>query len=232
MKRSILILSLIILSMHLLASEYTNRTIKLPTFTKIAIIGGYKILVVQSSTPMLVINGKTSIVQKVKVTVRDGLLMIETPKFKDRRMRVKSDEIPTIQLSFKSINNLFADGSVDITSSTPLKFKNLTIMLKGSSKMNLSLSCNSLELGTSGATYIKLKGIAKSFYLHMRGAGMFDGYSLITKKTQVVIDGTGKARVNAQEKLSGQINGFGTLYYKGYPTIEVSKNFGIVKQIP
>jgi len=232
MKRSLLILAFTTLTMHLFASECTSRTIKLPAFNKIAIIGGYKISVVQSNTPTLVITGKTAIVQKIKVSVRDGLLMVEMPKYKDRRMRVKSDEIPTIRLSFKRINNLFADGFVDISSVRQLRFGNLTVRLKGSSKMNISLSCSYLELETNGATYINLQGVAKSLNLHMRGAGMFDGYNLVTQKTDVTIDGTGKARINAQEKLSGQINGFGTLFYKGNPTVDVSKNFGIVKQLP
>jgi hypothetical protein len=232
MRRALLVLTILTLPICLLASEVSSKTIKLPAFNRIAIIGSYKIQMDQTSHPSLNISGQPSIVNRVRVTVRNGLLMVEMPKQRDRRMRLRSAEIPTIHLSFSSINNLFIDGSAAITSPRPLKFGHLGLTLKGASKLGVTLICRSLTLETSGATYIKIKGTATTFALHMKGSGMFDGYNLVTQHAQVTIEGTGKARINAQERLTGTISVFGTLFYKGNPAVNVSKNLGILKQIP
>ncbi|WP_320053486.1 head GIN domain-containing protein [uncultured Acetobacteroides sp.] len=232
MRRALLVLTILTLPIYLFASEVTSKTIKLPAFNRIAIVGSYKIRMVQTSNPALTISGQASIVERINVSVRDGLLMVEMPKQRDRRMRLKSAEIPTLHLSFRSINNLFIDGSANITSPRPLKFENLELMLKGASKLGVALVCSNLTIETSGAAYLKIKGTSRTFVLRMKGSGMFDGYNLVTEKAKVIIEGTGKARINAQERLSGSISVFGTLFYKGNPIVDVSKNFGIVKQIP
>ena len=232
MRRTLLLLFLIALPAFLLASDITSKTIQLPAFNRIAIVGSYKIRMEQSDKPFLVIGGQASIIGRVKVSIREGLLLIEMPKLRDRRMRLKSAEIPSLTLSFKSINNLFIDGYADITSPHPLKFDSFGLTLKGSSKMEMAIACNHLTLETSGATYIKIKGTSKTISLRMKGSGMFDGYNLVTQKAIVTIEGTGKARINAIEKITGSISVFGTLFYKGNPIVDVSKNFGIVKQIP
>lgn len=232
MRRALILLSLLTLPVFLHASDITSKTIQLPAFNRIAIVGSYKIRMEQSDKPNLVIGGQASIIGRVKVSVREGLLLIEMPKLLDRRMRLKSAEIPSLILSFKSIINLFIDGYADISSPHPLKFDSFGLTLKGSSKLVMAIACNNLALETSGATYIKIKGTAKAFSLRMKGSGMFDGYSLVTQRAKVTIEGTGKARINAVEKITGTISVFGTLFYKGNPIVEVSKNFGIVKQIP
>jgi Protein of unknown function (DUF2807). len=232
MRRALLVLTILTLPIYLLASEVTSKAIKLPAFNRIAIVGSYNIYMMQTSTPILQISGQTRIVERINVSVRNGLLLVEMPKQRDRRMRLKSAEIPTLRLSFKSINNLFIDGSAAIASPRPLKFGNLGLTLKGASKLGVSLICSNLNLDISGAAYIKIGGKSKYLALHMKGSGMFDGYKLVTQKANVIIEGTGKARINAQERLSGTISVFGTLFYKGNPIVDVSKNFGIVKQIP
>ena len=232
MRRLLTLLAILTLPILVEASDVTSKTIKLPSFNRIAVVGSYNIHMDQASSPILTIIGQDQILERVKVSVREGLLLIEMPKQRDRRMRLKSAEIPTLRLSFKSISNLFIDGYADIASPRPLTFDMLTVTLKGSSKLTLSLVCNHLALETSGATYIKATGKSKTFDLRMKGSGMFDGYNLVTQKSKVTIEGTGKARINAQEKLTGTISVFGTLFYKGNPVVDVSKNFGIVKQIP
>lgn len=232
MRRFLLLLAVLILPMLPFASDITSRTIQLPAFNRIAIVGCYKIRIDQCCKPSLSISGQASIIGRVKVSVREGLLLIEMPKQRDRRMRLKGTEIPTLLLSFKSISHLFIDGYADITSPNPLKFDTFGLTLKGSSKLVMALTCNHLNLETSGATYIKVKGTSKAFTLRMKGSGMFDGYNLVTQKAVVTIEGTGKARVNAQERLTGTISVFGTLFYKGNPAVDISKCFGIVKQIP
>lgn len=228
-----LTLTILMLPTLLLASGIRHKEVKLSAFNRIAIIGSYKIAVTQSNDAHLDATGQTSIIEKIKVSVRDGLLMIEMPKQRDRRMRLKSNEIPVLHLSFKSINNIYIDGYADISSSTPLKFASLTVTLKGSSKVNLaSIACDYLHLETNGASYIKLHGKTKNFKLHMKGSGMFDGYNLLTSKADVTIDGTGKARVNVIENLTAKISIFGTLFYKGHPAINVIGKCGIIKQQP
>lgn len=232
MKRGLTLIFAALAFLACQATEYTSKSFSIKQFSRIAFIGGYRIHLVQSSKPFLSISGKAHIIEKIKVSNREGLLLVEIPKYRDRRMRLKSDEIPTLLISFKSINNLYIEGYADVSSSSTLTFNDLTVSIKGSSKLRVSLRCNSLSMDVSGASYSKLAGFAKVFSLNMRGAGMFDGYNLETSRTRIRIDGTGKARISAKQSLSGEINGFGSLFYKGNPTVDVRKNFGIVKQIP
>lgn len=232
MKRIISILLILSASQLLWATKPTTKVFKTLPFEKVAITGGFEINISQCKNSALQIIGMPAVVNRIKVAVREGLLTIEMAKDRDRRLHLRNDEIPTINLYVTNLNNLQIDGYANLKSQNVLKAKALSVRLSGSSKIDLALICQTFDITSGGASYIRLKGESEKVKLTMNGAGMYDGFGLNTNNTTVVINGTGKAQISAKKQLIGSINGFGAVYYKGKPTVEIKKEFGVVKRIP
>lgn len=232
MKRVIFTILLAFLFQSLWGLKSQDKVYKVGVFSKVAIAGGFNINISQSHQAALSINGKDDILQRIRVSVKDGLLLIEMTKQFDRRWRIKQDDVPTINLSIVKLAELQINGYATLRSNNQLKVDNIDVNLTGSNKIDLDLSCNRLTLESSGASYIRLKGSGKSFDLTMSGAGIFDGFDYTTSSSNIAINGTGKARVHSQDIIKGHIYGLGALYYKGTPKLEVKRSIGIIHHVP
>lgn len=214
-----------------LANEVVTKNYKVVPFNKIAVIGGFQINLKQSPKEQISISGEKEILNRIKVSIREGLLIVELIKDKDRRLRLKKNQVPSINISFSSISSLQIDGFANIKSDSYININNISLNLNGSSKVDLNINCKHLIVESSGASYIKLNGKGQNLTVIMNGAGLYDGFNFATSTAKVEINGTGKVRVIPKSTLSGSISGFGALYYKGNPKIDIKRNFGIVEQI-
>lgn len=232
MKKFVLLICFLLACNMLIHAENATKIFKANSFTRVAVIGSYNVYLEQSNSPYISIKGKQYIINRIKVSVKDGLLIVEMTKERDKKMRVKNEDLPTLTIPLNRVTDISLDGYTDVKSVSGLNFKHLTISLSGANKINLPIHCNLLVLEASSASYINLKGMCNNFTLIMNGAGMFDGFGFKTNSTNVVINGSGKVRMSVKDHLRGNIIGFGTLYYKGNPKLDITKSFGIIKQVP
>lgn len=97
-----------------------------------------------------------------------------------------------------------------------------SIHLEGANTLNLTIDSRApLALHMEGAGRVKASGKVGAFSVHSEGAGSVDAGELVSPAVEVTIEGAGKARVHATERLKGTIEGAGRITYLGDPkTIE------------
>lgn len=233
MKRAFALISIMLLICTLsFADTIKTKVYKSVPYNRVAIIGSYCIQLDQRKSQYITIKGKQSVIQRIKVSVKEGLLVIEMTKIRDKRMRVKSEDLPVVLLPINQVSHIDLDGYTNVTSRSPITTSDLEINISGASKMNIGIICNYLNLIASGASYININGRCKNLDLTMNGAGLFDGFNFKAATSTIHINGSGKSRLNVKDMISGNISGFGTLYYKGSPKMNVTKNIGLIKQMP
>ncbi len=86
--------------------------------------------------------------------------------------------------------------------------------LSGSGKIAISVTAENLKGKLSGSGKIELKGAAENTSLQLSGSGRITASTLESQEAEVKIFGSGRIEVYAQEMLSSQISGSGTVKYK------------------
>lgn len=215
-----------------LGNSVTTKVYKSVPYNRVAIIGSYSIQLDQRESPYITIKGKPAVMQRIKVSVKEGLLVIEMTKIRDKRMRVKTEDLPMVYLPINKVSHINLDGYTNVTSLSPISTSKLNINISGASKMNIGLNCSNLNLVASGASYISINGKCNNLDLTMNGAGLFDGFNFKAATSTIQINGSGKSRLNVKDLIKGNIRGFGVLYYKGSPKLNVTKSIGLIKHMP
>ena len=84
------------------------------------------------------------------------------------------------------------------------------------------LRADSVDVEIEGSGDITLKGAAAVFEVEIEGSGDLNGSDLVVEKVDATIEGAGDIRVHATTFLRAVIEGSGSIFYKGNPTVEES----------
>jgi hypothetical protein len=76
---------------------------------------------------------------------------------------------------------------------------------------------NSLEIGIHGSGKLHLNGKSAEVRINVSGSSKIDAISLISESSRIQINGSGHIEVYATSSIDVQINGSGTVKYKGEP---------------
>lgn len=102
-------------------------------------------------------------------------------------------------------------------------FKNidhLKLQIDGAADFNFKLdSIESLETKINGLGEFRLSGYTENHLIEMTGRGEIKAFDLIANNCQVKMDGFGECEVRVLESLNIEINGSGSVCYRGQPTI-------------
>ena len=75
----------------------------------------------------------------------------------------------------------------------------------------------SLEIGINGSGKLHLNGKSDEVKINVSGSSKIDALSLISESSRIQINGSGHIEVYAANSIDVQINGSGTVKYKGEP---------------
>ncbi len=90
--------------------------------------------------------------------------------------------------------------------------------ISGASKANVAnAKADSLELKASGASKIKIEGVAKSVKTDASGASSIDAENLRVENADVDSSGASKVTVSPSNDLSADASGASSIYYTGEP---------------
>jgi len=107
-----------------------------------------------------------------------------------------------------------------------------SIISSGASKINAKkLSCQNIDINTSGSVIIRLSGISDFCKIRTSGSGSIDLTDVKCKNAQINASGSGDIKVNTSDNLNVGISGAGKVSYKGNPSISksISGNGEIIK---
>jgi len=122
-----------------------------------------------------------------------------------------------IFLTFKDISEIKVEGSVKLKSDSVIKAENLYISDKSAGEVDLRVDTDELDVETGGSGLLKLSGRALDFELDVDEAGSVEAYALQAKNVDANIYGAGSCKITVSERLNGNIEGSGKIFYKGNP---------------
>jgi hypothetical protein len=100
---------------------------------------------------------------------------------------------------------------------------NVTLKGEGSSRTTMSFKGAVLKVDLSGSAHCKVIGESETFSFHCERSSELDGLQMKAPRVKADMKGGCEARVLAEELLSVRLTGGSSLYYAGFPTIQVDE---------
>lgn len=199
-------------------------------FTSLSSHGAIDVKINYGHSNSIRIEADENLLPYIQANVENGKLVIQTKKNVNLRSKTKMTvyvlmtKINTLQLS--GSGNIEGDGSFATDEKTEL-------MLSGSGNIHLSSATfKDVGLAISGSGNMVLKGgSANTVSVAISGSGNADCSDVAANRVEVKISGSGNARVQANKRLSANINGSGNVFYKGTATDISTKIAGSGKAI-
>jgi hypothetical protein len=173
-----------------------NGSIKTETrdvaaFEAIACDGGYEVQIDCQAKQSLAIETDENLLPRIKTEVHNNTLHIDT----------KGNLFPThgirIAVSVPNITEFTSNGSTD-------------------GDIN-NINNSTFDVGIHGSGKLHLNGKSGTVNIHTSGSSKIDATSLISENSDIQINGSGNMQVYVTNSLGVQINGSGTVKYKGEP---------------
>ena len=180
-------------------------------FTAIGVSGPFEVTLTSGTPGTIHIEGNSNVRDNIETKVKEGVLVI---KFKNYKIASRMNSRIRIEIPIETVNSVKLSGSGRIVTDFKIKTNELYTALSGSGKITVAVTAQNLKGKLSGSGKIELKGEAENTNLQLSGSGRITASELKSKEANVKISGSGRIEVYAQEMLSSQISGSGTVKYK------------------
>lgn len=200
-----------------------ERNIK--SFQAIDAKGVCNIHLKQGNQEELVLESKKDILDLIITEVRGGTLYID---WKEGSKTKKFSKL-NIYITFKELNELDVEIVGNIYSENTITATNFEIDHAGVGNVDLDLDCQNIEAEFSMVGNIELSGSADNVSIESNCTGNIDASDL--KAKHLVLDNAsiGTVRVHADETISIETSGVGTVHYSGDAQVERIDASGIGK---
>jgi hypothetical protein len=188
-----------------------SSTIEVPDFNYIEISGNYEVELVRDSQSKLIIEADENLLEFIETKASGGKLHIRNSKTLISRQNIK------ISVHYEHLNKLSSAGSSVIYCANMIKADQLELIFPGTGSMNLEIETDKLKASLSGAGLIKLVGYAHFQDIEINGTGSLNAMNLLSHEAKIRLNGIGNAEIDVREKLDAEINGLGSIKYKGKP---------------
>jgi hypothetical protein len=190
---------------------------QVPKFRELRLEGRGKVALTQGNQTSVEVTTDDNILPSIDTEVTNGKLIISHEKGKDLRPTTLN-----FAITVKDLEGVSIAGSGDIVGNDEFNSERFYADIAGSGDIAIKVSVDRLESSISGSGSISLSGSTNSYDARITGSGDIDAFELLTKKSSVVITGSGNCRVNVSELLRAKITGSGDVLYKGRPEIRRS----------
>ncbi len=223
MKKLTLLLSITALSFTVLFSSCRigcvkgsghseTETRKIGSFTRLDIEGGYKVVLKQDSSEAITITADDNLLKYIHTSVSGGRLKIYS------RKNFCSKGPMLLTIGIKHLEQLSAEGGIEIKSDGKLNVQDLKMNFAGATKTTLDLNAAGVYTEGSGATEMHLSGQAASYGVNLTGSGNVKAYDFIVGDYSVESTGAGDFEINVLKSLKVNTTGAATVKYKGNPS--------------
>ena len=179
----------------------------------------------QGNEEALVLESKKDILDLIITEVRGGTLYID---WKSGSKTKKFSKL-NIYITFQELNELDIEIVGNVFSENTISTSNLEIDHSGVGNIDLDLDCKNINAEFSMVGNIELSGNADNVNIESNCTGNMDASDL--KARHLVLDNAsiGNVRVHADETISLETSGVGTVHYSGDAKVERLDASGIGK---
>ena len=196
-------------------------------FTAIDADLGADIYLVQADTFSVVVEGPEQGLDRMKIRVKDGKLLITKQynwqfwnEFEKVRIYITAPLID--EVAFSGAGNIVFDGK--------WTGEKLDIFLEGAHNVSAKdVDINALKIQLDGVGNLTMGGKAEKARLMLNGTGNIDAYDLMIQNARCVVNGVGRLECYVIEELKADVSGLGSVLYRGEPKNVISSVSGLGK---
>jgi hypothetical protein len=222
-----------ILSINLLIISYLTQaqnveTRQLSAFSKLDLQGAADVILTQGGSESAKIVAENIPLEHIYTEIRNQTLFISLKKHQRyENLKLK------IYLTFRQLNTISSNGAFNITAESTIQANDFLVDFSGAGNMDLKINAKNLKLHSSGAGNMEVSGKADFQQIVLSGAGNVQAFDLMSKTSEVELNGVGNVELNVSNNLTAELNGMGSIRYKGNPSSKnISKNgLGSVKSV-
>ncbi len=186
--------------------------------------GSFNYILVSGTEGTIKIEGEENLLEYITIEVKNNTLLV---KEKDNmNLKTSWNKGIKITIPFKDINNISLTGSGDLWNEDLLTSNDLDVSLTGSGDVVLNIKTSNTKGSVTGSGDVTLKGTTNALEAIVTGSGNFNGTDLETIDTDVLVTGSGDAKVVCNGTFKARVAGSGDIQYKGNPKTEDTKVAG------
>jgi hypothetical protein len=222
---SFLFLAAVQVAMPARAADVATETRAIGPFKTVRLVGSADLVLKQSDTPSLSVEGDKDSLQYLKAENRGDELVLtyDRGSVSGGGWWHSDKKGPRFVLSAKTLERISTAGNGDITSESFTVPGDLEISVSGSSDVKFgSLAARKLLVRISGSGDVTLAGGVLEQNVRIAGSGDYRSASLQSASATISIGGSGDATLWARDNLSVKIAGSGDVKYYGKPNISKS----------
>jgi len=225
MKKNLILLFIVLASYNIVNAQ-VKKTIKIKNFTEFKLEGSSTVYLIPSDTNALVLEiKKDEVINYLDIDNEHNKLVINTTDKNKNLSNTFSKLI--IYVYYKELKIITLEGKGKIITKDTLRTDIFEANLSGQGSFNLTIDCNYFKADMSGTGTFRVCGKAKEAKVEVSGVGGYKAYNLITRTTNIDVEGVGKSEVYASELLDAELSGVGSIRYKGNPKTKDFKVDGI-----
>lgn len=232
--KSNLTVFVLMLAMASATAQVTKKTLELPDFRAIYNNSNYTVYLKQTNKQEVTVEALTEIYNLTKISVENGILMINLERKPDdpnKSIWAKIDDIklnPTMKVyvSVKNLDEIQINGAGKVISENSLAASLLNLSLNGSGSMDLDIKGDVVKAEVSGSGKLGIKGYATSLDAVVSGSGSLNAFNCPVEKAKVKVSGSGLAELNVSDNLDALVAGSGSVKHKGNTKNTVKKVYG------
>lgn len=196
-----------------------TKELSLNTFHKIDIDFSCEVILVDGDEQKIVIEGKDDMIQDLE---NRSIVSNDTWRVRTKGNCILPSKDTRIFISIPGLKELSVDGNYMISSEGFLKYVDdaLKIDLDGNGDLSLSLDDMALlELVIDGSCKVDIEGVTNRFNIDCDGNSEIRAHDFGAEIVDIKIDGNANMDVNASQRLIVNMDGKGSVCYKGNPQI-------------
>ncbi len=195
--------------------NHIEETINPGPFESVNVSIGGKAYFEHADSYYVIFEGASSHYNALDITVRNGRLKISS----EHCFRQSGNIVLRIGAPF--VNHVEINGSCKFEALDPIgTTQNFELRINGSGNFTGEVQTAKLRTDINGSGLATFFGSAEEAELKINGSGKYQAFSLHTFSTDVNINGSGHARVWAEDYLNVRISGSGSVHYIGNPQID------------
>jgi hypothetical protein len=215
-------------------AQTTKKTLELADFKGIYNNSNYTVYLKQTNKQEVTVEALTEIYDLTRITVEDGILMINMerkPENQNKSIWAKIDDIklnPTmkVMVSVKNIDDLQVNGAGKIISENSLAAATLNLAIGGSGSMDLDIKGDVVKAEVSGSGKMAIKGYATSMDAVVSGSGSINAFNCPLEKAKIKVSGSGLAELHVTDTIEATVVGSGSVKHKGNTKNTTKKIYG------
>jgi hypothetical protein len=187
-----------------------ERTVS--SFKNLEVSSSFNVYVTQGELKPVKIEGDENLLQYIEVSQEGDRIIIRNRN----GFNLDGSNDLSIHVTAPVFNSISLSGAGNIESENKIASpENLELDLSGAGDIKMEIDVPKFKAEISGAGSMYVKGQTKDVDLGVSGVGSAHCYDLLAENTKVDVSGVGSAEVYASVKLDAQVNGVGSVHYKG-----------------